>query len=235
MNGLEAIRELSSAREALEIANQQVQSALASVDAAKAELAENARQYLMESPEEELLARAALVYWGLLEVPCALIASVVLGDPKKTSALVSLLPSRVSPIKCRECSTEIEVKSRSALIEAQKHERETKHHSGGNICKACQGKRFAARDDDYAERLARQAERSRALHTMPYRDYLLTEEWLETRNRKLKQARFSCQLCNSGGLLNVHHRTYDRRGYEDMADLIVLCHPCHAKFHGKLP
>ena len=41
-----------------------------------------------------------------------------------------------------------------------------------------------------------------------------------------------CQLCNTGGSLQVHHRTYQRRGYERLDDLTVLCRKCHERQHG---
>jgi hypothetical protein len=32
----------------------------------------------------------------------------------------------------------------------------------------------------------------------------------------------------------VHHRTYERVGFERQSDLIVLCHDCHRDFHRSL-
>jgi len=75
----------------------------------------------------------------------------------------------------------------------------------------------------------------RRLRTMPYAEYLLTDHWKLLRGKCLKRARNHCQLCNSAQSLNVHHRTYERRGCEFLKDLIVLCRACHAKFHDKLP
>ena len=36
---------------------------------------------------------------------------------------------------------------------------------------------------------------------------------------------------------HVHHRTYDRLGHEEAADLVVLCGSCHDRFHdaGEMP
>jgi 5-methylcytosine-specific restriction endonuclease McrA len=71
---------------------------------------------------------------------------------------------------------------------------------------------------------------------MSYREYLQTDHWRETRQRALKRAGFSCQVCSAKGELHVHHRTYVRRGHELDSDLIVLCAGCHEIFHanGKL-
>lgn len=67
-----------------------------------------------------------------------------------------------------------------------------------------------------------------------YLAYLQTEEWKRKARKARERAENRCQLCNSNALLNVHHRTYDRLGHEQDADLIVLCRNCHAKFHDKL-
>lgn len=70
-----------------------------------------------------------------------------------------------------------------------------------------------------------------ALRSMPYADYLKTEHWKRKRKAALHAALHRCQLCNGKGPLNVHHRTYERRGEELPNDLIALCEPCHRKFH----
>jgi hypothetical protein len=77
--------------------------------------------------------------------------------------------------------------------------------------------------DEGADRLA--------LRTMPYREYLRTAHWQRCRDLALKRAGYACQLCNGRGELHVHHRTYERRGAEIDADLIVLCKRCHQRFH----
>ena len=69
------------------------------------------------------------------------------------------------------------------------------------------------------------------LRTMPYRDYLQTEEWQVRRRAALKRAAYRCQVCDRSGRLHVHHRTYERRGAELARDLIVLCAECHRIYH----
>lgn len=78
------------------------------------------------------------------------------------------------------------------------------------------------------------AERTRELQLMPYPQYLLTPEWAERRRVATIRAGHCCQVCNKRGSLDVHHRTYARRGDELPADLTVLCDGCHALYHGKL-
>lgn len=51
--------------------------------------------------------------------------------------------------------------------------------------------------------------------------------------KKLQEHGEMCGRCGSDVGLQVHHKTYARRGYELMADLEVLCTWCHQKEHGK--
>lgn len=68
---------------------------------------------------------------------------------------------------------------------------------------------------------------------MSYKDYLSTSYWKFVSYLVKKKAKNKCQLCNSNISLNVHHRTYEHKGYEInyLEDLTVLCEKCHQKFH----
>ena len=66
---------------------------------------------------------------------------------------------------------------------------------------------------------------------LSYEEYLTSEEWRLRRELALAIADHRCQLCNSPAHLQVHHRTYERIGHEDTADLTVLCLTCHDAFH----
>jgi hypothetical protein len=81
--------------------------------------------------------------------------------------------------------------------------------------------------------VAREAKLARIveLSELPYQEYLQTPEWQERRQRILKRDGFRCQVCNSSERLNVHHRDYTRRGYENDSDLTTLCQGCHQVFH----
>lgn len=71
------------------------------------------------------------------------------------------------------------------------------------------------------------------LKGMPYEKYLQTEHWRHVRILALERAGGRCQLCNKTERLQVHHRTYERRGEEKPEDVTVVCRPCHARHHGK--
>ena len=66
-----------------------------------------------------------------------------------------------------------------------------------------------------------------------YRGYLNSNKWKELREQKLKETGGTCQICCGTENLNVHHRTYERIGDENLSDLTVLCRTGHTKFHAK--
>jgi len=66
-----------------------------------------------------------------------------------------------------------------------------------------------------------------------YEAYIASPEWQKRRKQALIRAGQRCQVCNAGGQLHVHHRTYTRFGREDASDLTVLCAECHRLFHGR--
>ena len=67
-----------------------------------------------------------------------------------------------------------------------------------------------------------------------YDKYLQGKHWKNTRKSALERAEYQCQLCAcTDAVLEVHHNNYDNIGKEKPKDLVVLCRPCHRKFHTK--
>lgn len=66
-----------------------------------------------------------------------------------------------------------------------------------------------------------------------YSLYLETEHWNTKRTEALNHYGAACVFCGSPTGLQVHHRNYERVGFEFMSDLVVLCGRCHKKHHGK--
>ena len=67
---------------------------------------------------------------------------------------------------------------------------------------------------------------------MDYYTYINSRLWRDNPARlaELKAAGFRCRICNvsqDDARLEVHHRTYERRGCERIDDLIALCKDCH--------
>lgn len=105
--------------------------------------------------------------------------------------------------------------------------------AGGGIDPLASAEALARETCALAERVLAEwdALRLEELRTMAYADYLQTPEWRERRQRALARAGHRCQVCNSAGLLDVHHHTYERRGAEADGDVVVLCRGCHSLFH----
>lgn len=75
------------------------------------------------------------------------------------------------------------------------------------------------------------------LRSMKYSDYLKTPHWQEIERIVRESAEDICQMCGDERERNlqVHHRTYAHRGYEDfhLEDVILLCDECHSDVHRK--
>ena len=67
-----------------------------------------------------------------------------------------------------------------------------------------------------------------------YASYISSHAWKKKAREMREKANFKCQLCAcTDKPLNVHHNNYERLGRERDDDLIVLCEPCHHKFHNQ--
>lgn len=185
----------------------------------------------ISNPDEQL-DLASEIYWFWDD----LIAAWAIAPALNTRA--ANVYQVVNPVAarciCARCGAESEMtfNSRSSL-QTYRPELRDKGYITRNWCDACLAKSEQQRREQQ-EAYDREILR---LRTMPYRDYLQTEHWLDLRRRMLKRADYRCQVCNRNNQgLQVHHRTYERRGHEEYGDLIVLCATCHQTFHenGKL-
>ena len=64
-----------------------------------------------------------------------------------------------------------------------------------------------------------------------YLNYLASHAWQVQRRRRLEFDGYRCQRCGASENLDVHHLTYARLGYEDIADLFTRCRDCHTHHH----
>jgi hypothetical protein len=71
----------------------------------------------------------------------------------------------------------------------------------------------------------------KALRVMEYGKYLKTPHWRTFRKKVLTHWDNRCCICYGSEALNVHHRTYRRRGKEELTDCVVLCASCHELHH----
>lgn len=185
------------------------------------------------STTEGRLEAAKYLYWLVPEISGTAIAQGLLkiGVHK----LKQMIGPSVSMIHCDRCLESVEVRNRSHLQEIIKARRKDKaRYAEGYkvLCDQCWTEVQQERHAEWEETCAQRAKRLHELETMSYAEYLETPEWQERRKRHLKSVGFKCQLCNTKDtILDVHHRTYERRGNEHFKDLIVMCRNCHGVFH----
>lgn len=181
----------------------------------------------MDKQSPETIALARQIYWSH-DLPIKMVSSL-LGMKQGMKMLKVIGPLR-SPWTCADCGKELMYTSRTHRTEIDNEE--------VHLCADCEKARKAARRKELDERNRQEAgvwqQYISRLKTMPYAEYLQTPHWQEVRKKALRRAGGRCQLCNKNGtVLDVHHRTYERRGQEYAADVIVLCRDCHSKFHGE--
>jgi hypothetical protein len=143
----------------------------------------------------------------------------------------------VMPYLCGRCQDKVfAILETNKVIEKKKYQ-ERLQNEVGTIRKIILGetkvspsKRFQVLCNTMTEQV------SLTIKEMPYREFLESNYWKTVKNYKLQISNWTCDLCNAKPQLNVHHKTYDNHGEEHLhlEDLIVLCKPCHAKFHDKL-
>jgi hypothetical protein len=66
-----------------------------------------------------------------------------------------------------------------------------------------------------------------------YKQYLLSEHWLDTKRKAIQRAACLCEWCHEKRPLQVHHLTYANIGHEFDEDLIALCQKCHTRIHAE--
>jgi len=71
------------------------------------------------------------------------------------------------------------------------------------------------------------------LGSMDYKNFLKTPYWYVISQYVRYKDKYKCRLCDAKGYLNVHHKTYEHRGFEIIYtdDLITLCGKCHSHHH----
>jgi len=180
--------------------------------------------------KEELRKAADYLYWKVPEVPTSVINNDLLGaDPDLFRS------EAIGTLTCERCGNPIVFRSRTHMkdvMDTIKKDRIRYAEGYTALCDLCRQEIQAEREIQFKKNMTAYRERLRELKTMPYYEYLQTPEWKQRRQRHLRSANYRCQVCNANGVsLNVHHRTYERRGEEHYKDLIALCQGCHELFH----
>jgi 5-methylcytosine-specific restriction endonuclease McrA len=175
--------------------------------------------------KEETTKIINYLYWNVSELSSKKLAEEVFN--MKTFELLRLIKPIVSDISCIECNKLLIVKSRSQLQYYRPQKKRQHYYTCEDCFKEGTEKRSAKRQEQYNK----QENYVQYLKHLPYSIYLESEHWKNLRKRMLRRANYRCQVCNTGKILNVHHRTYKNIGEEDYEDLIVLCETCHTLYH----
>jgi|CXWL01.1.fsa_nt_gi 5-methylcytosine-specific restriction endonuclease McrA len=186
----------------------------------------------LETSEERLNA-AQYLYWMFPRLSAKAIASGLLGV--NVYRFQTYIRSVESSVKCERCKNPIHFQNRSHMQEICKAAVSfcPKYNEGYRIlCETC-WKELSEESERMYERYEISRRSSmQVLKTMVYSEYLKTPHWQERRKKHLKSTGFRCQVCNASNVtLDVHHRTYERRGQEHYTDLLSLCRSCHDLFH----
>lgn len=191
---------------------------------------------------------ANLLYWNHSDIRISWIYKNILCIKNPREAKKHIKP--ISVDQCARCGEKITAKSREHQLKLNKN---IEIDTGCTYCKSCFSDKHltatANEDDEFFEdddemevnppnrhmlKMTAEKKRREELKSMPYQEYLQSDEWQATRKQALRRAGFKCQLCNTGDVvLDVHHRTYENRGNEHYTDIIVLCRSCHSKHHNK--
>lgn len=217
-------------------AHQDLEKARENVRQAR-ELLEEAQQEVLQAvytiaiqTEDRIPLRDALIqeiYWADDVIPTVIAEVFGLSRPEVAKIAAKDYGIDLTCTRCQQTTFHpITSKTNLANIKVENH-----------VCNECKERDREETHRHYEEWAQQHDRRIAELRTMPYQQYLQTPEWQQTRKDHLRRARYRCQVCNAGNTqLNVHHRTYERRGQEHIRDLIVLCRDCHEIFHqqGKL-
>ena len=183
--------------------------------------------------QEERSEIAQYLYWIDVGIPKEEIAFNILGI--STIEFNKLITASFSDIKCEMCLEPIIFKSKQAYKDFLKDSK--KCYSWSGKCKNCLEMRLEThRIESEKQRKEHEIQYQlnlNKLKALPYIEYLQTPHWIKLRDEHLRRSKYRCQICNKNGKLNVHHRTYERRGEEDYKDLVTLCEDCHTLFHNQ--
>ncbi len=206
----------------------------------KADMIVELSQKLKQVPLEQANVVASNAYWADPKLADAVRKAYLSGTNRGFVPL-----SMPTEIACERCGNLITATSwtnyKDIVSRAEHREKEAAYRWGEQLCLSCAEAKRAKRDEESAayfdcwEEECEAAEREREqreaeLQQMSGDEYFQTEHWQLLAQAVVKKAGYRCQLCNTGGILNVHLHTQEVRGRESLADLVVLCQQCSGSY-----
>ena len=169
-------------------------------------------EYIVQTDEENRNDLIRFLYWKTDM------------SPKEIGELIDVAKERIYGIagplpmlmKCQNCKCQFVTTIRS------------RNETPTNVCPTCDALQIRKDYDKWMNSWTATPMES----PMHYASYITSHAWKKKAREMREKAGFKCQLCAAiDKPLNVHHNSYERLGRERDDDLLVLCEPCHHKFH----
>jgi len=190
----------------------QIEYTKSKLELSKERLDKAISNFIVESDE---MARNDLVrylYWKT-EISPTDIGNLIDVNKERVYGIAGPLPIQIN---CNNCQRQFVSTIRS------------RNEQPSIICSSCSALQVRKEHDIWMNQWSKTPMNS----PVNYASYLSSHTWKMKAREMREKANFKCQLCAcTDKPLNVHHNNYDRLGRERNDDLIVLCEPCHNKFH----
>ena len=182
------------------------------LEAAQKQFHDCISDYIVGSDDENRNDLIRFLYWKTDMKPKD-IAELIDVAKERIYGIAGPLPMLVKCINC-QCQFVTTIRSRN--------------ETPSNVCSTCDALKIR-KDYDIWMNSWTPTPNDSPVH---YASYITSHAWQKKAREMREKAGFKCQLCAAiDKPLNVHHNNYDRLGREIDSDLIVLCEPCHQKFH----
>ena len=196
------------------IAEHQLEYAKLLIDESKKHLDASISDYIVDSDEEDRNDLVRFLYWKTDMTPTD-IGGLIDVAKERVYGIAGPLPVQMS---CELCHRVFVSTIRS------------RNETPAKICASCDAIKIRQEHDKWMNQWTKTPMNS----PVNYASYLSSHSWKKRARQMRERAGFKCQLCGANDKpLNVHHNSYERLGRERDDDLVVLCEPCHHRFHNQ--
>lgn len=196
----------------MDTSKHQLEFAKTMLDGSKKKLDETISDFIVAADETNRNDLVRFLYWKTQMSPSE-IASLIDVAKERVYGIAGPLPIQM---KCGSCHRQFVSTIRS------------RNEQPSTTCSSCDALKIRKEHETWMNQWTDTPMNS----PINYGSYLSSHAWKTKARQMREKANFKCQLCAcTDKPLNVHHNNYDRLGRERDDDLIVLCEPCHHKFH----
>ncbi len=198
----------------LETAKHQMEFAKTMLDGSQKRLDDTISDFIVEADEIDRNDLVRYLYWKTDMSPSD-IGSLIDVNKERVYGIAGPLPVQ---IQCDTCNRQFVSTIRS------------RNEKPATTCSSCDSLKIRKEHESWMNMWTPTPMNS----PVNYASYISSHTWRKKAREMREKANFKCQLCAASDKpLNVHHNNYERLGRERDDDLIVLCEPCHQKFHSQ--